>query len=130
VPVRDPDSPVAERFQAGKSVEALSAAEKIVRNVTASQDPFATRTRVGQGLSAYSVAGDPAPGRLNSGGKYIQFADWTRSSANICEVGSVLGAPITNVGDGRQVSQGAIWAVGGLAPGPTTTDDGRIRRVP
>lgn len=27
--------------------------------------------------------------------------------------------------DGRQVSQGAIWAVGGLAPGPSTTDDGQ-----
>ena len=36
----------------------------------------------------------------------------------------MLGNHPIATGDGRQVSQGAVWAVGGLAPVPGTTDDG------
>ncbi|KAK0392966.1 hypothetical protein NLU13_2460 [Sarocladium strictum] len=101
VPTRDHDSPVAERYQAGKPVEALSAAEKLVRNIAATHDPFSSRHR-NQHVSCPPSAGNSSP-----------------------TTGSMSRTPVARLGDGRQVSQGTIWTVGGVAPGTNTTEDGQ-----
>lgn len=123
VPVRDHDSPIAERFQASKPVEALSPAEKIVRNITASHDPFLSRRRAAHELPSPTTTTGMMEGRTIHGGEL---------AANIAKIVShhnssaiVLGPNAVNTGDGRQVSQGTVWAVGGVAPGTSITDDGQ-----
>lgn len=37
----------------------------------------------------------------------------------------MFGTLVTTIGDGRQVSQGTVWTVGGMAPSPSTIDDGQ-----
>ena len=70
--MRDHDSPLAERFQAGKPIEALSTAEKIIRNITASHDPFLSRRRAANKLPAPFATPEVINRRPNPAGEVDQ----------------------------------------------------------
>lgn len=69
VPARDPESSTVERFQTSKAATALSATEKIVRNVTATQDPFSSRRRHGPGGATQAPTGGTGMIRPTTGGE-------------------------------------------------------------
>ncbi|KAH6888748.1 WD40-repeat-containing domain protein, partial [Thelonectria olida] len=101
IPRRDPQSPPAERYRTTKPPQELSPLEKIARNTKASMDPFSSRNTSTSDWSSLSQADDRA---INRGLSLRHF----------------LGPLSTNHGSLRQVSQGAVWAVGGLTSSTTT----------
>ncbi|KAH8694836.1 WD40-repeat-containing domain protein [Ilyonectria robusta] len=95
-------SPLAERYRTTKTSHHLSVQERIMRNDSASVDPFSVqRGAVVPGRDPLSQTNDRALNR----------------------VGAILGPVPQNHGSRRQVSRGAVWSVGGLLPGPTRIDE-------
>ncbi|KAI1371726.1 WD40 repeat-like protein [Hypoxylon crocopeplum] len=108
MPIASPDRfvpfrvPLQDRFRATKQVHELSPSERLYRTDEAASDVFCFSPRRSTPSSARQAS---------------------RSDGNERRVGTVLGLHSLE----RQVSNGAIWSVGGLAPGGV--DDGRGRRV-
>ncbi|KAI0381651.1 hypothetical protein F5Y04DRAFT_65323 [Hypomontagnella monticulosa] len=109
MPIASPDrfvpfrSPLQDRFRATKEVHELSPSERLSRTDDAASDVFCfTPKRIA-----------PVSPRRAS-----------RSDGNERRIGTVIGLQSL---EHRQVSNGAVWSVGGLAPGGI--DDGRGRRV-
>ncbi|KAF5252769.1 hypothetical protein FANTH_2294 [Fusarium anthophilum] len=101
VPRRDPISPSSERYRTTKQSQDLSRDERLRRDKSASADPFVLKRRV--------MDPDPRfPFRVDD--SYLDRA---------------LGQLPQNRGGDRQVSMGAMWSVGGLAPNAIATDDGQ-----
>ncbi|RGP63439.1 hypothetical protein FLONG3_9886 [Fusarium longipes] len=109
VPRRDFVSPSSERYRTTKQSHELSRDERLKRNKSASTDPFVFRRR----------APDPDP-------RFPFRVDDTSQDRGVA-----LGQLLQNRGGERQVSFGAIWSVGGVAPSTLAVDDGQghlIRR--
>ncbi|KAF5027213.1 hypothetical protein F66182_701 [Fusarium sp. NRRL 66182] len=103
VPKRDHASPLSKRYRTTKQSQDLSIEERLKRNKSASADPFVLRRRV--------LDPDPRfPFRVDN-------SDLDR--------GVALGQLPQNRGAERQVSMGAMWSVGGLAPSAIAVDDGQ-----
>ncbi|GKU18260.1 unnamed protein product [Fusarium langsethiae] len=109
VPRRDFVSPSSERYRTTKQSQDLSREERLKRNKSASADPFVLKRRV--------LDPDPRfPFRVDDTGQ---------------DRGVALGQLLQNRGGERQVSMGAMWSVGGVAPSTIAVDDGQghlIRR--
>ncbi|EWG52744.1 hypothetical protein FVEG_11389 [Fusarium verticillioides 7600] len=103
VPRRDPISPSSERYRTTKQSQDLSRDERLRRDKSASADPFVLKRRVM----------DPDP--------RFPF----RVDDSHLDRGIALGQLPQNRGGDRQVSMGAMWSVGGLAPNAIATDDGQ-----
>ncbi|KAF4961607.1 hypothetical protein FSARC_10136 [Fusarium sarcochroum] len=103
VPRRDHASPSSERYRTTKQSQDLSILERLKRDKSASADPFVLRRRV--------LDPDPRfPFRVDD--------------SNL-DRGVALGQLPQNRGGERQVSMGAMWSVGGLAPSAIAIDDGQ-----
>ncbi|KAM0339228.1 hypothetical protein ACHAPU_011030 [Fusarium lateritium] len=103
VPRRDPVSPSSERYRTTKPSQDLSRDERLKRDKSASADPFVLKRRV--------LDPDPRfPFRVDD--------------SNL-DRGVALGQLPQNRGVDRQVSMGAMWSVGGLAPSTIAVDDGQ-----
>ncbi|XEV06730.1 hypothetical protein FSHL1_012017 [Fusarium sambucinum] len=103
VPRRDFVSPSSERYRTTKQSQDLSREERLKRNKSASADPFVLKRRV--------LDPDPRfPFRVDDTGR---------------DRGVALGQLPQNRGGERQVSMGAIWSVGGVAPSTIAVDDGQ-----
>ncbi|KAI2777582.1 WD40 repeat-like protein [Daldinia loculata] len=109
MPITSPDRfvpsyvPLQDRFRAAKQVNELSPLERIHRTENDASDVFCFTPKRYSPLSVRQAS---------------------RSDGNQRRVGTVLGLHSL---EPRQVSNGAVWSVGGLAPGGV--DDGRGRRV-
>ncbi|KAK6955266.1 hypothetical protein Daesc_002897 [Daldinia eschscholtzii] len=109
MPIASPDRfvplyvPLQDRFRATKQVNELSPLERLHRTENAASDVFCFTPKRSSPLSARRAS---------------------RSDGNQRRVGTVLGLHSL---EQRQVSNGAVWSVGGLAPGGV--NDGRGRRV-
>ncbi|KAI8958273.1 WD40 repeat-like protein [Daldinia sp. FL1419] len=109
MPIASPDRfvpsyvPLQDRFRATKQVNELSPLERLHRTENAASDVFCFTPKRSSPLSARQAS---------------------RSDGNQRRVGTVLGLHSL---EHRQVSNGAVWTVGGLAPGGI--DDGRGRRL-
>ncbi|KAI0834040.1 WD40 repeat-like protein [Hypoxylon sp. FL0890] len=109
MPIASPDRfvpfrvPLGDRFRATKQAHELSPSERLHRKDDAASDVFCFTPK----------RSTPASPRWAS-----------RSDSNQRRVGTVLGLHGL---EQRQVSSGAVWSVGGLAPGGI--DDGHGRRV-
>ncbi|KAF3070588.1 putative WD repeat-containing protein C13G6.08 [Daldinia childiae] len=109
MPITSPDRfvpsymPLQDRFRAAKQVNELSPLERIHRTENAASDVFCFTPKRFSPLSVRQAS---------------------RSDGSQRRVGTVLGLHSL---EQRQVSSGAVWSVGGLAPGGV--DDGRGRRV-
>lgn len=108
MPIASPDRfvplrvPLQDRFRATKQVHELSPSERLHRTDEASSDVFCF-----------------TPKRSNP----VSPRQASRSDGHERRLGTVIGLTSSD----RQVSNGAVWSVGGLAPGGI--DDGRGRRV-
>ncbi|KAM0242091.1 hypothetical protein ACHAP5_007411 [Fusarium lateritium] len=103
VPKRDPVSPSSERYRTTKQSQDLSRDERLKRDKSASADPFVLKRRV--------LDPDPRfPFRVDN--------------SNL-DRGIALGQLPQNSGGDRQVSIGAMWSVGGVAPSTIAVDDGQ-----
>ncbi|KAH7263416.1 WD40-repeat-containing domain protein [Fusarium tricinctum] len=103
VPRRDHISPSSERYRTTKQSQDLSREERLKRDKSASADPFVLKRRV--------LDPDPRfPFRVDD--------------SNL-ERGMALGQLPQNRGGDRQVSLGAMWSVGGVAPSTIAVDDGQ-----
>ncbi|KAI2602504.1 WD40 repeat-like protein [Hypoxylon sp. NC1633] len=111
MPIASPDRfvpfrvPLQDRFRATKQVHELSPSERLHRTDDAASDVFCFSPKRATPDSARQAS---------------------RSDGNDRRVGTVIG--LHNLE--RQVSNGAVWSVGGLAPGGGgSIDDGHGRRV-
>ncbi|KAF5673056.1 hypothetical protein FHETE_3541 [Fusarium heterosporum] len=103
VPRRDLISPSSERYRTTKQSQDLSRDERLKRDKSASADPFVLKRCV--------LDPDPRfPFRVDD--------------SNL-DRGVALGQLPQNRGGDRQVSMGAMWSVGGLAPSTIAVDDGQ-----
>ncbi|KAF5235192.1 hypothetical protein FAUST_7245 [Fusarium austroamericanum] len=103
VPRRDFVSPSSERFRTTKQSHDLSREERLKRNQSASADPFVLKRHVL----------DPDP-------RFPFRVDNTSQDRGVA-----LGQLPQNRGGERQVSMGAMWSVGGVAPSTIAVDDGQ-----
>ncbi|KAI1134276.1 WD40 repeat-like protein [Hypoxylon sp. FL0543] len=109
MPIESPDRfvpfrvPLGDRFRATKQAHELSPSERLRRTDDAGSDVFCFAPK----------RSTPVSSRWAS-----------RSDSNPRRVGTVLGLHSL---EQRQVSNGAVWSVGGIAPGGV--DDGHGRRV-
>ncbi|OTA90062.1 hypothetical protein M434DRAFT_33887 [Hypoxylon sp. CO27-5] len=109
MPIASPDRfvpfrmPIGDRFRATKQAHELSPSERLHRTDDAASDVFCFTPK------------RPTP---------VSSRWASRSDSNQRRVGTVLGLHSL---EQRQVSNGAVWSVGGLAPGGV--EDGHGRRV-
>ncbi|CEF87206.1 unnamed protein product [Fusarium graminearum] len=103
VPRRDFVSPSSERYRTTKQSHDLSREERLKRNQSASADPFVLKRHVL----------DPDP-------RFPFRVDNTSQDRGVA-----LGQLPQNRGGERQVSMGAMWSVGGVAPSTIAVDDGQ-----
>ncbi|EKJ78492.1 hypothetical protein FPSE_01301 [Fusarium pseudograminearum CS3096] len=103
VPRRDFVSPSFERYRTTKQSHDLSREERLKRNQSASADPFVLKRHVL----------DPDP-------RFPFRVDDTSQDRGVA-----LGQLPQNRGGERQVSMGAMWSVGGVAPSTIAVDDGQ-----
>ncbi|KAL7624747.1 hypothetical protein AAE478_006319 [Parahypoxylon ruwenzoriense] len=111
MPIASPDRfvslrvPLGDRFRAAKQAHELSPSERLHRTDDSASDAFFCLT----------------PKRLTP----LSASRASRSDGNERRAGTVLGLGSLE----RQVSTGAVWSVGGLAPGAVSVDDGRGRQM-
>ncbi|KAI0010054.1 WD40 repeat-like protein [Xylariaceae sp. FL0662B] len=110
MPITPPDRflpfrvPVSDRFRTNKQPHELSPSERLHRTEDAAPDAFCFTPKRSAPMAARRIS---------------------RSDGTERRVGTVLGLP----GLERQISNGTVWAVGGLAPGGLAVDGGRGRLV-
>ncbi|KAK4165116.1 WD40-repeat-containing domain protein [Cladorrhinum sp. PSN259] len=118
VPARaDETNNATEIFRTGRSPNEMTTAEKLLRHNRATEDAFCYRRRV-----ITPMASDYRPTSFNEA---LAANSWIRA-------GRVLGPVDQNTdlyGADRQVSFGAVWGVGGVAPGGTAINNGRGQLV-
>ncbi|KAI0880151.1 WD40 repeat-like protein [Annulohypoxylon maeteangense] len=111
MPIASPDRfvpfrvPLGERFRATKQAHELSPSERLYRTDDASSDVFCFTPKRSSPVSSRRAS---------------------RSDSNQRRLGTILSLQSLSL-EQRQVSNGAVWSVGGLAPGGI--DDGHGRRV-
>ncbi|KAI2462871.1 WD40 repeat-like protein [Annulohypoxylon bovei var. microspora] len=111
MPIASPDRfvpsrvPLGDRFRATKQAHELSPSERLYRTDDAASDVFCFTPKRSTPVSSRRAS---------------------RSDTNQRRLGTVLGLHSLSL-EQRQVSGGAVWSVGGLAPGGV--EDGRGRRV-
>ncbi|KAI5855539.1 WD40 repeat-like protein [Durotheca rogersii] len=110
MPIASPDRfvpsrvPLQDRFRATKQAHELSPSERLHRTEDSASDVFC--------FASMRSALIPARRASRSDGVERQ-----------------AGAILSPDSSGRQVSNGAVWSVGGLAPGGVGVDDGRGQRM-
>ncbi|XDG02709.1 hypothetical protein ABKA04_002324 [Annulohypoxylon sp. FPYF3050] len=111
MPIASPDRfvpfrvPLGDRFRATKQAHELSPSERLYRTDDAASDVFCFTPKRSTPVSSRRAS---------------------RSDSNQRRLGTVLNLHSLSL-EQRQVSNGAVWSVGGLAPGGI--DDGHGRRV-
>jgi len=128
IPSRSDSTNTVEKYRAGKTAHELKPSEKLLRHDGASEDAFCYRRR-----NITPMAADFRPQSISesvpSQNRGLSHTNVHNSGCtdSLILVGSVLGPLDQNGSDGmaRQVSNGNVWSVGGVAPGGTAVDNGR-----
>ncbi|KAM0815704.1 putative WD40-repeat-containing domain protein [Seiridium cardinale] len=109
IPSRETSGPLHNRFRTAKDPHRLSTSERILRHGDATPDPFCFRPpRSAPDKTSHQESRSDGSGR--------------RAGTT---VGIIPRNAMTLSSTERQVSIGAVWSVGGIAPGSLAVDDGR-----